>query len=368
MTTSMPSSNTVARVAVVIPSYKVTRHILGVIAAIGPEVERIYVVDDRCPDLSGHFVRSQCSDDRVVVLENAVNCGVGGAVMAGYRAAIADGMDIMVKIDGDGQMDPSLIPDFIGPILSGEADYTKGNRFYDLEQIGAMPPLRLFGNAVLSLLTKLSSGYWHLFDPTNGYTAIHVEAARHLPFDKISQRYFFETDMLFRLNTLHAVVADVPMDAVYGDEVSNLKISKIVTEFMAKHARNFIKRLFYNYYLRNMSLASIELPLGLLMIVSGLGYGIWHWADSARAGVGTPAGTVMLAALPLLMGVQLVLAFLAYDIASVPRQPLQRKLFRRRALRASTAPASTVPASADTDSAPPANLPAPDHNAGQNHD
>lgn len=329
----MSNINANARIAVVIPSYKVTRHILGVIAAIGPEVERIYVVDDRCPDQSGQFVRSQCSDARVVVLENAINCGVGGAVMAGYRAAIADGMDIMVKIDGDGQMDPALIPDFIGPILAGEADYTKGNRFYDLEQIGAMPPVRLFGNAVLSLLTKLSSGYWHLFDPTNGYTAIHADAARHLPFDKISQRYFFETDMLFRLNTLHAVVADVPMDAVYGDEVSNLKISQIVTEFMAKHARNFIKRLFYNYYLRNMSLASIELPLGLAMILSGLGYGIWHWADSARAGVGTPAGTVMLAALPLLMGVQLVLAFLAYDIASVPRQPLHRKLFRRRAIR-----------------------------------
>lgn len=322
-------SNTTARIAVVIPSYKVTRHILGVIAAIGTEVERIYVVDDCCPDQSGQYVRKHCSDARVVVLEHAQNRGVGGAVMSGYQAAIAEGMDVIVKIDGDGQMDPALIPDFIGPILAGVADYTKGNRFYDLEQIGAMPPVRLFGNAVLSLLTKLSSGYWNLFDPTNGYTAIHAEAARHLPFDKISQRYFFETDMLFRLNTLHAVVTDVPMDAVYGDEVSNLKVSKIVTEFLAKHARNFIKRLFYNYYLRNMSLASIELPLGLLMIFSGLGYGIWHWADSARAGVGTPAGTVMLAALPLLMGMQLVLAFLAYDIAAVPRQPLHRKLFRR---------------------------------------
>jgi glycosyltransferase involved in cell wall biosynthesis len=295
-------------IAVVIPSYKVTRHILGVIAGIGPEVVRIYVVDDKCPDGSGAFVREHCRDPRVVVLDHAENQGVGGAVMTGYRAAIADGARVMVKIDGDGQMDGSLIPSFVAPLLAGEADYTKGNRFFNLERIGSMPPMRLFGNAVLSLMTKLSSGYWDLFDPTNGYTAIHADAARFLPFDKISKRYFFESDMLFRLNILGAVVADVPMDAVYGDEESNLKISKIVTEFLTKHIRNFGKRIFYNYYLRNMS----------------------HWIGSAHSGISTPAGTVMVAALPVIMGVQLILAFLAYDIASVPRRPLHKKTLYRR--------------------------------------
>jgi glycosyltransferase involved in cell wall biosynthesis len=319
-----------ARVAVVIPSYKVTRHILGVIAGIGPEVARIYVVDDKCPDGSGAFVRANCQDPRVTVIEHEQNQGVGGAVMSGYRAAIADGAAVIVKIDGDGQMDASLIPDFVAPILAGEADYTKGNRFFDLERIGSMPPMRLFGNAVLSFLTKLSSGYWDLFDPTNGYTAIHADAARYLPFDKISRRYFFETDMLFRLNTLGAVVTDVPMDAVYGDEVSNLKISRIVTEFAAKHVRNFFKRLFYNYYLRNMSLASIELPLGVASLLFGLVFGITHWIDATRHNQATPAGTVMVAALPVIMGVQLILAFLAYDIASVPRRPLHKKILFRK--------------------------------------
>ncbi|MBP1206772.1 glycosyltransferase involved in cell wall biosynthesis [Duganella sp. 1411] len=312
-------------VAVVIPCYKVTRHILGVLAAIGPEVDRIYVVDDRCPDHSGDHVEAHNRDPRVVVLRHAENQGVGGAVMTGYQAAVAAGATVIVKVDGDGQMDPALIPAFVAPILAGEADYTKGNRFFDLEQIHSMPPLRLFGNAMLSLLTKLSSGYWDLFDPTNGYTAIHRDAARHLPFNKISRRYFFETDMLFRLNTLNAVVQDVPMDAVYGDEVSNLKISKIVTEFLAKHVRNFGKRVFYNYYLRNMSLASIELPLGALLLGFGAGFGIWHWVASARTGVATTAGTVMLSAMPVLMGMQLLLAFLAYDIASVPRRPLHKR-------------------------------------------
>lgn len=312
-------------VAVVIPSYKVTRHILSVIAGIGPEVAQIYVVDDKCPDQSGMFVRTNCSDARVVVLEHAQNQGVGGAVMSGYRAAIAGGATVIVKLDGDGQMDAALIPDFIAPILAGEADYTKGNRFFNLEQIRAMPSVRLLGNAVLSLLTKMSSGYWDLFDPTNGYTAIHADAARLLPFDKISQRFFFESDMLFRLSTLRAVVVDVPMDAHYGDEVSNLRISKIVSEFLAKHIRNFFKRLFYNYYLRDMSLASIELPLGVALMLGGAAYGIWHWIMSAQVGVATAAGTVMLSALPILMGVQLILAFLAYDIASVPRRPIHKK-------------------------------------------
>jgi len=320
----------VSRIAVVIPCYKVTRHVLGVIASIGSEVWRIYVIDDACPDASGKFVEERCVDQRVHVIYHEVNQGVGGAVMTGYRAAIEGGADVIVKVDGDGQMDASLIPSFVEPILAGEADYTKGNRFFDLEEIRAMPGIRLFGNAVLSFMTKFSSGYWDLFDPTNGYTAIHSDVARHLPYKKISSRYFFETDMLFRLNTLRAVVVDVPMDAKYNDEVSNLHISKVMGEFLAKHCRNFMKRIFYNYYLRDLSLASIELPFGLMLLLGGASFGLYHWFASAREGAATPAGTVMLAALPILMGVQFILAFLGYDIASVPRKPMHRGLGMRR--------------------------------------
>lgn len=313
--------------AVVIPCYRVNHHILRVIAAIGPEISLIYVVDDCCPDRSGDYVAANCGDPRVRIVRNAENLGVGGAVIAGYRQALAEGADIVIKIDGDDQMDPRLAPEFIEPILAGDADYAKGNRFYDLEEVRSMPRVRLFGNAVLSLLTKLSSGYWNLFDPTNGYTAIHADVLKQLPLDKISRRYFFETDMLFRLNTIGAVVVDVPMTAKYGDEVSNLKISRIIGEFLFKHLRNFVKRLMYNYYLRDLSLASIELPLGLLMMLFSICFGGYHWLESIRAGVSAPAGTVMLAALPMLMGLQLVLAFIGYDIASVPRRPRQRRRF-----------------------------------------
>lgn len=315
-------------ISVVIPSYKVKAHILGVIGGIGAEVDRIYVVDDCCPEGSGAFVEANNTDPRVRVIKCPVNQGVGGAVMTGYDAAIEEGADIIVKVDGDGQMDPSLIINFVAPIATGQADYTKGNRFFDLEEIRQMPKARLFGNAVLSFMTKLSSGYWDLFDPTNGFTAIHADIARHLPKNKISKRYFFETDMLFRLNTLRAVVIDVPMDAKYEDEVSNLKISKIVGEFLIKHARNFGKRIFYNYYLRDMSLASIELPVGVLMIVVGSFFGLSHWLDSLNSGVPTSAGTVMLSALPIILGTQLVLAFLGNDIQSIPRQALHVRMQR----------------------------------------
>lgn len=322
------------RIGVVIPSYKVRNHILAVIDSMGPEVERIYVIDDCCPDRSGDFVEANCNDPRVVVVRHEQNQGVGGAVLTGYRAAIADDVEVIVKVDGDGQMDPALIPDFAAPIFLGEADYTKGNRFFDLEQIHAMPKLRLFGNAGLSFLTKISSGYWDLFDPTNGYTAIHRDVARHLPFDKISRRYFFESDMLFRLNTLRAVAVDVPMHAKYGDEVSNLKISKIFGEFLSKNLRNFAKRIFYNYYLRDMSLASFELPLGAAMLLFGLIYGISHWISGAQTGIAATSGTVMLAAMPVLLGVQLILAFIGYDVSSTPRRAVHAKLGRSALVKA----------------------------------
>lgn len=309
------------RIAVVIPCYRVKKHILNVIGAIGPEVSTIYVIDDKCPEETGNFVLEHCKDPRVVVRFNPTNVGVGGAVIAGYLAALDDNVHIVVKVDGDEQMDPSLIPRFVQPIQAGRADYTKGNRFFNLNNVRNMPALRLFGNAVLSFLNKLSSGYWDIFDPTNGYTAIHTEVLRELPLKKISNRYFFESDILFRLNLLKAVVVDVPMDAKYGDEVSNLKISRVIGEFFVKHARNFLKRIFYNYYLRDLSLASLELPLGLLLFIFGSSFGLVQWWHAASNDIATPAGTVMLSALPTLMGLQLILAFLAYDIGSVPRTP-----------------------------------------------
>ena len=316
-------------IAVVIPSYRVSRHILGVIASVGPMVRQIIVVDDACPDGSGALVKEQCRDERVVVLTHEVNQGVGGAVLTGYRHAIESGADIIVKVDGDGQMDLNLLPRFVAPIANGLADYTKGNRFYDLSEIGQMPLLRLVGNAGLSFMAKFSSGYWDVFDPTNGYTAISARVAKLLPVDKISKRYFFETDMMFRLGTFRAVIVDVPMDAKYADEVSNLKISQVLGEFLVKHVRNFGKRVFYNYFLRDLSIASLELIAGLALLAFGAGFGAIAWSKAITSGVPATAGTVMLAAMPVLVGLQFLLAFFSYDIASVPKLPLSTRLVDR---------------------------------------
>lgn len=316
------------RVAVVIPCYRVRGQILEVLAGIPAQVERVFVIDDHCPDDSGGFVRERCADPRVSVHRNPRNLGVGGAVMAGYQLAADAGMDVVVKMDGDGQMDPAALPALIAPIVRGEADYTKGNRFYDLAQIGRMPRARIFGNAALSFLTKISSGYWDVFDPTNGYTALQARLVDKLPLGKISRRFFFETDMLFRLNLLRAVVVDVPMDAKYGAETSNLRIGKVLFDFSIKHVRNTFKRIFYGYFLRDLSLASIELLMGALFLGSGVLMGAYHWTESARTGVTASAGTVTLVALLVIVGIQLVLGFLAYDIASVPRRPIHRVLAR----------------------------------------
>ena len=312
-------------ICVVIPAYRVRGQVLGVIEKIGKEVDRIFLVDDFCPDNSGAFVKRHCKDKRVIVLRHDENQGVGGAVITGYRAALEAGADIAVKVDGDGQMDPKLIPRLISPLLSGEADYAKGNRFDSLEDLYEMPRVRIFGNAVLSLWSKLSSGYWRVTDPTNGFTAIHRRALESIHLNKLRKTYFFESDMLFRLSIINAVVADVPMKAVYGEEKSHLKIGKVLIEFPFRHTVNLLKRVFYRYYLREWSIASIELPVGLSLLIFGIWFGLASFFDASAAGRATTAGQVTVSAIGIILGVQLLLSFLAYDVASEPKIPRQRR-------------------------------------------
>lgn len=310
-------------VSVVIPSYKVKDHILGVISRIGPRVCKIYIVDDCCPVQSGAFVEANCRDPRIHVLYNKKNLGVGGATMAGYRQALADGMDIVVKIDGDGQMDPALIYSFIKPIEKGAADYTKGNRFFSLDNLEGMPSLRMFGNTALSFVSKMASGYWNVMDPTNGYTAIHAAALSVLSLSKIEKGYFFESDMLFRLNTIRAVVHEVPMKALYGDEKSSLSILKVLKQFPKLYLSRLIKRIGYNYFLRDFNACSIEILAGTLMLSFGMLFGSYNWYLAAVTQATTPTGTIMLAVLPVIVGVQMLLEAVTLDIMNVPRTPLQ---------------------------------------------
>ena len=313
-------------VAIVIPCFRVKKHILDVISRIGPEAGLIYVVDDRCPESSGSHVMENCKDPRVRVVFNESNLGVGGAVIAGYRRALQDGADIVVKIDGDNQMDPALLKFFIRPISEGLADYTKGNRFFDLQYLASMPGLRLFGNSVLSLVNKVSSGYWDIMDPTNGYTAIHRQVLQLLQLDKIDPGYFFESDMLFRLNILRAVVRDIPMKSTYQDEKSSMRISRIAVKFPFKYVRNFCKRIFYNYFLRDFNAGTVQILLGSLFTLYGTIYGGIHWLTAGQTGVPAAIGIVMQATLPIILGFQLLVSAVNFDITSTPKEPVHNLL------------------------------------------
>jgi glycosyltransferase involved in cell wall biosynthesis len=314
------------QLAVVIPSYRVSRQIMGVLAAIPSEVTRIYVVDDGCPESTGSLVERQNADSRVQVLRHEVNAGVGAAVVTGYRQAMAEGMEIVVKIDGDGQMDPRLIPLFIKPIVDGRADYTKGNRFYSLDLLRSMPATRLFGNAALSLVNKIASGYWSIMDPTNGFTAINTKLLALLPLGILERRYFFESDMLYHLGLVRACVVDVPMRSVYNDGPSSLSISNAALRFPGKYAIRALKRFLYSYILRDFNAGSVETILGSALLVFGVVFGSLRWTTGIIHAETASSGTVMLAALPVILGVQLLLSALYYDIQNQPRDALHPML------------------------------------------
>lgn len=313
-------------VAVVIPAYKVSSHVIDVIERIGSEVDWIFVVDDQCPEKSGLLVIEKVKDPRVKVLFHESNMGVGGAVKTGYAAAINKGANVVVKVDGDGQMSPELIPDLIEPLLSGEVDYSKGNRFYDLKGIRAMPKIRIFGNLGLTFLTKISTGYWEVFDPTNGFTAISRSALLNLDLESIDDRYFFESDMLFHLGMMKCRVADVPMSAKYGDEKSNLKIGKSVFVFLGKHIKNFHTRIFYNYFIRDFTVASVELILGSWLTLFGVIIGLNTWLHSVKTNQPSETGTIVLVAMSTIIGIQLLLNFISYDMSS---SSARRRSFRK---------------------------------------
>ncbi len=313
-------------IAIIIPCYQVKEKILPLLTKIGHDIQRIIVVDDACPEHTGDYVKKNCSDARVEVIVHPKNMGVGGAMKSGYRIALAEGATVVVKLDGDGQMDPALIPGLIEPLLSGEADYSKGNRFYDLKYLKEMPLIRKIGNSFISFLNKQVSGYWDIMDPANGFTAISGVALRNLPFDKIDNRFFFENDMLFRLNTIRAVVVDFPMFSFYSDESSNLKISQVLLRFPLKYLSRFFKRIFYNYFLRDFNIGSLELVIGMTLLTFGIIFGIIKWSESIISSHPATAGTVLVAALPIILGFQSLIAFLHFDLTNIPRKPISKAL------------------------------------------
>lgn len=306
-------------ISVVIPSYKVTEYILDVIKDIPEFVNHIIVVDDKCPQNSGQIAKT-LSDNRVIVCYHEKNLGVGGAVVTGYKKALELNSDIVVKMDGDGQMDVNYMQKLIQPILDGKADYTKGNRFTNFKDLRAMPKIRLFGNSGLSFLVKAASGYWNLMDPANGYTAINRHALEELDLDNLAKRYFFESDMLINLNIENAVVFDVEIPAKYGDEKSSLSITKTLVGFPPKLFKGLCKRIFLKYFIYDFNMLSLYLVVGLPMLLFGIVFGSIKWIEAIENGTVTNTGTIMLAVLPIILGTQFVLQAIQIDMNNIPRK------------------------------------------------
>jgi glycosyltransferase involved in cell wall biosynthesis len=314
-------------IAAVIPCYRVEKEIQSVLKEVPSYIKHIIVVDDGSPDSTADLVSDSAKeDDRIHLIRHSSNQGVGGAMVTGYRKALEMGAQIVVKIDGDGQMDMDRLPELLKSLIEGQADYAKGNRFRDFKSLQKMPLIRRIGNMGLAFLSKAATGYWNIFDPTNGFNAIRFEALAQVPLDRIDRTYYYETSMLANLYLIGAVVRDVPMPARYQGEVSSLSIRRVLFEFPFKLIATLIRRLLLKNFIYDFSMGSIYLLTGLPLLIFGLAFGIYKWIQYASIGVPAPTGTVMLPTLSVLLGIQFLLSAIEIDLRSVPTEPISNPL------------------------------------------
>ncbi len=315
------------RIAAVVPAYRVEKEIASVLQEIPSFIKNIVIVDDASPDSTAQLVTAAAQGDpRLVLIQHSANQGVGGAMVSGFKKALELDAQIVVKIDGDGQMDLKLLPGLFTPLILGQADYAKGNRFRDFRSLGQMPIIRRIGNMGLGFLAKAATGYWNQFDPTNGFFAIRAEALAQLPLDKIDRGYFFEESMLAHLYLIGAVVRDVPMPARYRGEVSSLVIQRVLFEFPVKLLMTLLRRIVLKNFIYDFSMASIYTLAGLPLLFFGLIFGGLKWIRYASLDIPAPTGTVMLATLSVLLGIQFLISAIEIDLRSVPRDPISTPL------------------------------------------
>jgi len=315
------------RIAAVVPAFKVEREIAAVLASIPGYVSQVIVIDDASPDQTARVLAAAASSDsRIEIITHSRNRGVGGAVITGIQRALDSGAQIIVKVDGDGQAPIEQLPDLLAPLLSGRADMAKANRFRDFDALGRMPLVRRIGNTVLSFLVKAATGYWRTFDPTNGFLAIRAEVLRQLRLDRLAPTYFFEISLLSHLYLVGAVIRDIPIPARYGNEQSSLSIMRVLYEFPPRLLATFLRRLFLKYAVYDFSMGSVYLLAGMPLLTFGLVFGSARWAHYSQLGISAPTGTVMLATMTVLLGVQFLLSAIGVDLQSVPHEPISPPL------------------------------------------
>ncbi len=304
-----------SNIAVVIPCYKVEKKIVNVVANLPDFVDTIILVDDCSPDSTGSIIDNlKQSSPKIHTIHHDKNQGVGGAMITGFKSAISLGCDVVVKIDGDGQMDEKYIEKLTNIVLSGKYDFAKGNRFFNRTMISKMPWIRRIGNLGMGFLIKLASGYWDISDPTNGFFCIKTDVLKEMDFSMLSKRFFFESSLLIELYYTGAKIRDVAMPAIYADEVSNLSVTRTLLTFPPKLFRAFVRRIRLRYFVYDFNICSIYILFGLPMFFFGLVFGLIKWHQYSAIAAFAPTGTIMLSVLCLVIGFQMLLASIQYDI------------------------------------------------------
>ena len=303
------------RVAVVIPAYNEEQLLASTVEGVPDFVDRIYIVDDRSKDATVERAKA-LNDPRVQVIEHERNEGVGAAIVTGYRAAMADRIDVTAVMAADNQMDPEDLRHLTEPVARGELDYSKANRLFTGQAWQLIPRYRYLGNAVLSMLTKIASGYWHIADSQSGYTAVSLEYLDLLDLDRIYKRYGFPNDMLVHLNVWNARVRDIPSRPIYGvGERSGIRLRKVVPTISWLLLKGFFWRLRTKYVIRDFHPLVFFYFFGIVMTVAGLALGIFETVLRIM-GHGIPAATIVLVALLLISGFQFTLFAMWFDMES----------------------------------------------------
>jgi glycosyltransferase involved in cell wall biosynthesis len=301
------------RVAVVVPAYDEEDLVVKTLDGIPDFVDRIYVVDDASRDATAQRAAAK-GDPRVEVVRHDRNRGVGATIVSGYRRALEEGIDVTCVMAADNQMDPAELRDLVEPVVRGEVEYAKANRLFSGEAWQVIPRTRYLGNAVLSLLTKIASGYWHVADSQAGYTALSLGALRRLDLDRLYPRYGFPNDVLVHLNVQNARVRDVPSRPIYDvGERSGIRLHSVVPRISWLLFKGFWWRMAHKYVIRDFHPLVFFYAFGVLMTLAGLVLGAIEAA--LRIGgneITTP--TIVLVAVLVIAGLQLTLFAMWFDM------------------------------------------------------
>jgi len=310
-------------IAVVIPAYNEGRLIENTISSIPSFMDKIIVIDDKSTDNTFELILSlrnqlkrngKNNSGKLIIIKHEKNRGVGGAIITGYKEALKLNMDVAVVMAGDCQMDPKDLPALLDPIVEGKVDYVKGNRLITKDVKKVMPGIRYYGNSILTILTKISSGYWHVMDPQCGYTAISTKVISLLPLNEIYRRYGFPNDLLTKLNVYNVKVSDVPVRAIYGQEKSGIKLYSYIPKVSFLLIKNFFWRMREKYIVRDFHPLVLFYLMGILLVPLGFLLGIYLVYVKYFSEIILTSPTVILCALFMLIGLLSLFFGMLFDM------------------------------------------------------